>query len=106
MGGGGGGNVRRRGLSTAVRLLVGRRKSVCSACGCVARGNGELGVDVGAGSWDRRSQWSTDVCARSVGGAGWRGQARTRGPVPKPFGVTCSKAIFSKFLNYSGPSAK
>jgi hypothetical protein len=94
----GGGHDQRihKGRGTAVRPLVGRRKSVCSACGCAARGNEELGVDVGVGLWDRWSQRCTDVCAWSVGCAARRTRrhawARTRGPVPKPFGVTLFKS--------------
>jgi hypothetical protein len=30
-------------------------------------------VDVGAEPWDQQSQWCTGGCARSAGGAGWRG---------------------------------
>jgi hypothetical protein len=56
MGSGGSGDVRVRGPSMAVLSLVGRCKSVCSARGCAACGNGGLGVNVGAGPWDRRSQ--------------------------------------------------
>jgi hypothetical protein len=50
-------------------------RSVCPAYGCGTRGDGGLGVDVGAEPWDRRSQWCTSGCARSAGGAGWRGHA-------------------------------
>jgi hypothetical protein len=57
----------RCGRGTVVMPLVGRRKSVCSARGCAALGDGVLGGDVGAGLWDRRSQRCTGVRARSVG---------------------------------------
>jgi hypothetical protein len=50
-------------------------RSVCPACGCGTRGDGGLGVDVGAELWDLRTQRCTGGCARSAGGAGWRGHA-------------------------------
>jgi hypothetical protein len=44
-------------------------RSVCPACGCGTRGDGVLGVGVGAEPWDRRSPRSTGVRDRSAGGA-------------------------------------
>jgi hypothetical protein len=67
-----------------------------------------LGVDVGAGPWDWRSQRCTCVCARSVGGAGRRSQARTMSRVGanrcgfKSVWHSLTK-FFSNFCNRSDP---
>jgi hypothetical protein len=44
-------------------------RSVFSACGCGTRGDGGLGVGVGAEPGDRRSPRGTGIRDRSAGGA-------------------------------------
>jgi hypothetical protein len=42
---------------------------VCPACGCGTRGDGGLGVGIGAEPWDRWLPRGTGVHAQSAGGA-------------------------------------
>jgi hypothetical protein len=68
MGGGGGDDVRVRGQGTTATSLVGQHRSVHSARGRAARGDGALGTEVSAGLRDRRLQECTGIRARWVGG--------------------------------------
>jgi hypothetical protein len=52
-------------------------RMVCPACGCGTRGDGGLGVGIGAEPWDRWSPRGTSVRARSAGGAADAAQRAT-----------------------------